>query len=81
MQVLFDKNVPVPLRHSLTHRRVRTAAEQEWGTLSNGQPIAEAEKEGFDLLLRCDQNVTDQQNLSRRQLSMVVLGSNIWPSV
>jgi hypothetical protein len=81
MRVLFDKNVPVPLRQSLTQHQVRTAAEQGWGTLSNGELIAQAEKAGFDLLLTCDQNLTYQQNLSRHRLSMVVLGSNIWPSV
>jgi hypothetical protein len=28
-----------------------------------------------------DQNVRFQQNLTHRRISMVVLGSNIWPSV
>ena len=35
----------------------------------------------FDALVTCDQNVKYQQNLTRHRLSMVVLGSNIWPSV
>lgn len=81
MRVLFDKNVPIPLRQSLKHHQIRTAEEQGWATLSNGELIAKAEKAGFDLLLTCDQNVSYQQNLSRRQRSLVVLGSNIWPSV
>ena len=81
MRVLFDKNVPVPLRRYLTRHTVRTAAEEGWGTLGNGELIAQAEKTGFNLLLTCDQNLHYQQNLARRRLALVVLGSNIWPSV
>lgn len=81
MRVLFDKNVPVPLRRSLTRHTVRTAAEEGWGTLGNGDLIAQAERAGFDLLLTCDQNLQYQQNLARRRLALVVLGSNTWPSV
>ena len=75
----FDKNVPVPSRRSLTRHTVRTAAEEGWGTLGNGALIAQAEKAGFDVHLNCDQNLQYQQNLTRRRLSLVVLGSNIWP--
>ena len=81
LRVLFDKNVPVPLRRNLTGHQVRTATEEGWGTLGNGELLARAEASGFDVLLTCDQNVQYQQNLTRRKISMVVLGSNIWPSV
>jgi hypothetical protein len=32
-------------------------------------------------MLTCDQNIQYQQNLTRRSISLLVLGSNIWPSV
>jgi len=46
--------------------------------LKNGELLAAAEGAGFDVLLTCDQNIIYQQNLARRNLALVVLGSNIW---
>jgi hypothetical protein len=43
--------------------------------------IERAEEADYQILVTCDQNVRYQQNLTHRTLSMVVLGSNIWPSV
>ena len=40
-----------------------------------------AEKAGYQIMLTCDQNIQYQQNMARRKISMVVLGSNIWPSI
>ena len=33
------------------------------------------------MIVTCDQNIHYQQNLAHRKISMVVLGSNIWPGV
>lgn len=43
--------------------------------------IAAAELAEFDVLATCDQNLFYQQNLKDRTISLVVLGSNIWPAV
>ena len=43
--------------------------------------LARAEGEAYDLLITADQNMQDQQNLTGRQLAIVVLGSNRWPRV
>ena len=81
LKVLFDKNVPYPLRRYLTEYQVKTAEEEGWGKISNGELIQSAEQEGYEILITCDQSVRYQQNLTQRQISMIVLGSNIWPSV
>lgn len=49
--------------------------------LENGALLKAAEAEGFDLLITADQNIRYQQNLTGRKLSLVVIGSNIWPIV
>ena len=36
MRVLFDQSTPLPIRSFLRGHVVRTAAEQGWGDLSNG---------------------------------------------
>lgn len=60
---------------------VETAAFRGWDRLTNGDSIATAESEGYDLFITADQNLTYQQNLRDRRIAIVVLGSNIWPLV
>jgi hypothetical protein len=81
MRVLFDQATPVPIRSFLTGHEVRTAAQQGWDTLKNGDLLAAAESEGFDVLLTTDKNMRYQQNLSGRRIAVVVLGLQQWPSL
>ena len=81
LRVLFDKNVPYILRGHLVGYHVQTADDEGWGQVSNGDLIARAEKAGYEIMLRCDQNIQYQQNMTHRKISMIVLGSNIWPSI
>ena len=61
---------------------VRTLTEMKWpARLENGELLKAAETEGFDVMVTSDQNIRYQQNLTGRNLAMVVLGSNIWPIV
>jgi len=78
-RILFDENVPDPLRAALGAHAVRTADEEGWGALANGLLISRAEAAGFQIFMTCDQSIAYQQNLSGRAISMVVLGSNTWP--
>lgn len=80
-RVLFDKNVPYPLRRHLGDYQVQTAEDEGWGELSNGELIRCAEEAGYEIMVTCDQNIEYQQNMARRTISTVVLGSNVWPSV
>ena len=81
MRVLFDQATPVPIRTYLKGHEVRTAAQQGWDTLKNGELLTAAEAEGFDLLLTTDKNMRYQQNLSGRKIAVVVLGLQQWPSL
>ena len=60
---------------------MRTAEDEGWRQISNGELIKIAEETGYQIMLTCDQNIQYQQNLTGRRISMVVLGSNIWPAV
>jgi hypothetical protein len=60
---------------------VRTAAQQGWGMLKNGELLAAAEAEGFDVLLTTDKNMRYQQNLAERKIAVLVLGRQQWPSL
>ena len=76
MRILFDKNVPYQLRRCLEKHNVRTAAEQGWGRLSNGDLLKAAEDAGFNVMVTADQSLEYQQNLKGRKLALVVLSSN-----
>ena len=61
---------------------VRTIVEMDWPQqLENGELLEAAETASFDVLVTSDQNIRYQQNLTGRNLALVVLGSNIWPIV
>ena len=79
MRVLFDQATPVPIRPYLKNHHVRTAAQEGWDTLQNGDLLAAAESAGFDLLLTTDKNMRYQQNLAGRKIAVVVLGQQQWP--
>jgi len=79
MFILFDQGTPVPIRPYLQVHTVRTAFEQGWATLINGDLLQVAEEAGFDLLLTTEKNMHYQQNLSNRKIAIVVLGQQQWP--
>jgi len=79
MLVLFDQGTPVPIRRYLAPHAVRTAAEQGWATLRNGELLDAAEEAGFDVLLTTDKNIRYQQNLAGRSIAIVVIGYPRWP--
>src|SRR5580704_13863502 len=81
MLVLFDNGVPAPLRHALEGHTVVEAIDRGWERLSNGELLAAAEAEGFEVLLTTDKNMRYQQNLTHRKIAFVVLGNSQWPVV
>ncbi|WP_234301095.1 DUF5615 family PIN-like protein [Sphaerospermopsis aphanizomenoides] len=81
MKILFDQGTPVPLRKYLTDHSVTTAYEEGWSNLSNGDLLKAAENKGYQILVTTDQNLRYQQNLSERQIAIVVLLSTSWPKI
>ena len=81
MKILFDQCLADDLKKSLSGHDVRFSRQMNWAQLSNGQLIAAAEAAGFDLMITSDKNLKYQQNLSKRRISIIVLGNNYWPEV
>jgi hypothetical protein len=46
---------------------------QIWAGLKNGRLLEAAEDAGFDVLITVDQNIPDQQNLTRRRIAVLIL--------
>jgi hypothetical protein len=51
MRILFDQGTPLAIRDALQGHSVRTAYEQGWSALPNGELLRLAEEAGFDVLL------------------------------
>lgn len=81
MRILFDQSTPVPIRKFLTGHSVRTAAQQQWATLENGELLIAAEAAGFDVFLTTDKNLRYQQNLSGRRIAIVGIGKQQRPAL
>jgi predicted nuclease of predicted toxin-antitoxin system len=81
MKILFDQGTPVPLRRYLPGHTIDTAYERGWSELSNGDLLATAEQEGYEILVTTDRNLRYQQNLAERQISIAVLMSTSWPRI
>jgi hypothetical protein len=79
MRVLFDQGTPVPLRRYLEGHEVRTAFEQGWAALANGELLAAAERDGFEVFVTTDMNLRYQQNLAGRNIVVVVIQHAQWP--
>ena len=69
----------MPIRPYLEGHTVRTAAQEGWDRLRNGDLLTAAEEAGFDLLLTTDKNMRYQQNLAGRGIAIVVLSQQQWP--
>ena len=73
MKVLFDQGTPVPLRNCLEEHEVDTLWEKGWSEKSNGELLDLAEFEGFGVLVTTDQSLCHQQNMTMRNVAVVVL--------
>ena len=81
LRILLDANMPIGLRAAFPDHRVLTAFEMGWGELTNGKLLTAAEEAGFSVMITGDKNIVHQQNLATRQLALVVLPTNLWPTI
>jgi len=80
-RLLLDESVPVGLRAVLTEFDVKAAPELGWAGISNGKLLDLAEDAGFEIMVTADSNISGQQRLTGRRLSLVVLTTNHWDTI
>ena len=81
MRILLDENAPSGLRRILAGHDVRTAPEMGWARYSNGQLLDEAEKGRFEALITGDRSLPFQQNLTGRNIAVIIFSTNTWPII
>ena len=81
MRVLFDQATPVPIRGFLVDHTVRTAAQEHWDTLKNGDLLTAAEHAVFEVFVTTDKQMRYQLNMAGRTIAVVVIGVQQWPAL
>lgn len=72
MKVLLDESVPWKLRELLVGHEVWTVKYLGWDSKSNGELLQLAQNE-FDVLITVDRKIPYQQNITVRDVAVVVL--------
>ena len=73
MRLLIDECVDERLRLLFRGHECQTARFANLAGLTNGRLLDAAEAAGFDVLVTVDQNIPDQQNLTGRKISVLIL--------
>jgi predicted nuclease of predicted toxin-antitoxin system len=77
-RVLLDEGVPRHLATPLEAAGISTMPyPRKWKQTKNEDLLILAEQEGYDVLITSDKNIYAQQNLRGRNLSIIVLPTNI----
>ena len=81
MKILLDECTPRVVKTRLSSHSIYTVQEMGWTGAKNGELLNLAESRQFEVLVTTDMNLRHQQNVSRRQLGVIVLPSNHVPVV
>ncbi|MEK7727342.1 MAG: hypothetical protein AAB354_02950, partial [candidate division KSB1 bacterium] len=80
LRILIDECTPHLVKKRLPQFAIKTAQEMGWGGIKNGKLFGLAEGQ-FNVLISTDQNLSHQQNLTGKQLAVIILPSNKVPIV
>jgi len=73
MRVLIDECIDERFRNSFPDHDCQTCRYAGLAGLKNGDLLAAAEKAGFDTFLTVDQGIEYQQNLTGRNIAIIIL--------
>ena len=73
MRILLDECVNPRVKAAFPNHAVKTVIEMMWQGTVNGELLALAEANEFDVFVTVDQNLHYQQNVAARKLGFVVV--------
>lgn len=73
MKILLDEMIHKQLKGCLEGHNVFHVSDVGFAQLKNGELLAAAEASGFEAFITRDRNLPYQQNLTRRNLAILVL--------
>lgn len=80
MKIIFDENIPWPLRKTFSSHEVTSVQKEGWAGVENGANLGHVDGK-FDVLLLADKNLRYQQKLEGRKIALVELPTNRWPAL
>jgi predicted nuclease of predicted toxin-antitoxin system len=73
MKVLLDECLPRRLKDRFSGHDCHTVPEALLGGKKNGELLAIAERQGFEIFLTMDKGLEYEQNLAGRQIAVIIL--------
>ena len=80
MKILLDEGVPKIIQKRLSKLSISNVEDMGWRGIKNGA-LLDLMTGQFQILVTTDKNLSFQQNLEKRQISVVILPTNDVPSV
>jgi hypothetical protein len=80
LRILLDEGVPKIIQKRLSQLSISNVEEMGWRGIKNGA-LLDLMAGQFQILVTTDKNLPSQQNLKKRQISLVILPTNDVPSV
>jgi hypothetical protein len=80
LRILLDEGVPKIIQKRLSQLSIPNVEEMGWRGIKNGA-LLDLMAGHFQILITTDKNLPSQQNLKKRQISLVILPTNEVPSV
>lgn len=80
MKILLDEGGPKIIQKRLSQLSISNVEEMGWRGIKNGA-LLDLMAGQFQILITTDKNLASQQNLKKRQISLVILPTNDVPSV
>src|SRR5271157_4293133 len=73
MKIVLDECLPRKLKDRFASHECYTAPEAMLGGKKNGELLAIAESQGFEIFLTMDKGLEYEQNLTGRQIAVIIL--------
>jgi len=80
LKILLDEGVPKIIQQRLRELSISNVEEMGWRGIKNGA-LLDLMTGQFQILITTDKSLPAQQNLKKRQISIVILPTNDVPSV
>src|SRR5436190_16233274 len=72
MRVLLDECIDRRFAKSITGHTVKSVSQIGWSSLKNGELLKKAES-NFDVFVTVDRGLSQQQNISNKDIAVIVL--------
>jgi hypothetical protein len=81
LKIFLDEGVPEIIKERLSSFSIFSVKEMAWRGITNGRLLDLMSEHEFQIIITADKNLPQQQNLTKRKLSAIILPANDIPTV